>query len=197
MKRKFLEDLGLEKEVIDKIMAENGNDINVAKADYETMKQQLNTANQQIKERDKQLEELKKNNGDNEELKQQIVQLQAENKETKEKYESEVKDLQLTSAIKLAIGNSAQDTDIVAGLFDKSKLILDESGKVSGLEEQLKQLKEEKAFLFKEEQQNTTTIVGGKPADGNGGLPTQKKPSEMKYSELCAYMEANPGAKIE
>ena len=39
MKRKFLEDLELEKEVIDKIMAENGNDINVAKADYETMKQ--------------------------------------------------------------------------------------------------------------------------------------------------------------
>ena len=35
MKRKFLEDLGLEKEAIDKIMAENGNDVNAAKADYD------------------------------------------------------------------------------------------------------------------------------------------------------------------
>jgi len=30
MQRKFLEDLGLEKEVIDKIMTENGNDVNNA-----------------------------------------------------------------------------------------------------------------------------------------------------------------------
>ena len=34
MKRKFLEDLGLEKEAIDKIMAENGNDVNAAKAEF-------------------------------------------------------------------------------------------------------------------------------------------------------------------
>ena len=33
MKRKFLEDLGLEKDAIDKIMAENGSDVNAAKAD--------------------------------------------------------------------------------------------------------------------------------------------------------------------
>jgi len=32
MKRKFLEDLGLEKDIVDKIMAENGNDINAEKA---------------------------------------------------------------------------------------------------------------------------------------------------------------------
>ncbi|MBE6857384.1 MAG: hypothetical protein IJO99_02760 [Ruminococcus sp.] len=35
MQRKFLEDLGLEKDVIDKIMTENGNDINNAKKKLE------------------------------------------------------------------------------------------------------------------------------------------------------------------
>ena len=34
MKRSFLEELGLTKEQIDSIMSENGNDINAAKADY-------------------------------------------------------------------------------------------------------------------------------------------------------------------
>ena len=43
MKRKFLEDLGLEKEAIDKIMAENGNDVNAAKAEYDSMKQERDT----------------------------------------------------------------------------------------------------------------------------------------------------------
>lgn len=42
MKRDFIESLGIEdKEVIDKIMAENGNDINKAKGELETIKTQL------------------------------------------------------------------------------------------------------------------------------------------------------------
>ena len=60
LKREFLEGLGLEKEVIDKIMTENGNDINKSKADYDEVKTQLDTANKTIKERDKQIEGLKK-----------------------------------------------------------------------------------------------------------------------------------------
>lgn len=195
MKRKFLEDLGLEKEAIDKIMAENGTDIETAKADYETLKQQLDTSNVQIKERDEQLETLKKSSGDNEALTQQINTLQEENKAAREKYEADMKELKLTTAIKLAVGASAQDADLVTGLFDKAKLILSEDGKVTGLEEQLKALKKEKAFLFKEEKP-AVAIKGGKPAEGSGTPPAGKKP-DMTYSEMCAYLEANPGAKIE
>ena len=48
MQRKFLEDLGLEKDIIDKIMTENGNDINATKSKLETerdnYKSQLETA---------------------------------------------------------------------------------------------------------------------------------------------------------
>ena len=81
MKRKFLEDLGLEKDAIDKIMAENGSDVNAAKADYEATKQQLESANAQIQERDKQLETLRKSSGDNETLQKQITDLQARSEE--------------------------------------------------------------------------------------------------------------------
>ncbi len=48
MKRDFLEGLGIEAEAIDKIMKENGKDIESAKAkfsDYDDLKQQLETAN--------------------------------------------------------------------------------------------------------------------------------------------------------
>ena len=197
MKRKFLEDLGLEKESIDKIMAENGNDVNTAKADYDSLKQQLDAANMQIQERDIQLETLKNSTGDMEALKQQIASLQSDNQATKEKYEAAMKDLKLSTAIKLALGDSAQDADLVAGLFDKSKLIMSDDGKITGLDEQMKALKKEKAFLFKEEKAPQPQIKGGKPAEGKGTPPADKKPSEMTYSEMCAYLEANPGATIE
>ncbi len=197
MKRKFLEDLGLEKEAIDKIMAENGNDVNTAKADYDSLKQQLDAANMQIQERDIQLETLKNSTGDMEALKQQIASLQSDNQATKEKYEAAMKDLKLSTAIKLALGDSAQDADLVAGLFDKSKLIMSDDGKITGLDEQMKALKKEKAFLFKEEKAPQPQIKGGKPAEGKGTPPADKKPSEMTYSEMCAYLEANPGATIE
>lgn len=151
MERKFLEDLGLTKEQIDSVMTENGKDINKAKGDIESVKAELHTAKETIKERDTQLENLKGSVGDNKELKLQIENLQTENKTTKENYEAEIKELKLSNAIKLAILDTAQDVDLVTSLFDKSKLILSDDGKVTGLEEQLKGIKESKSFLFKEE----------------------------------------------
>lgn len=197
MKRKFLEDLGLDKDAIDKVMAENGADIEAAKADYDALKQERDSLAAQVAERDGQLETLRKSAGENEALTKQIADLQAENLAARQQYESDMKELKLSTAIKLALGDTAQDAELVAGLFDKSKLILSEDGKVTGLEEQLKSLKKEKAFLFKEEKAPQQQIRGGKPADGKGTPPVDKKPSEMTYSEMCAYLEANPGAKIE
>ncbi|WP_455715339.1 phage scaffolding protein [Anaerosporobacter sp.] len=56
MKRKFLEDLGLEKEVIDKIMAENGSDIEAektkAKEQVDNLQGQLDTVNESLKKFD-------------------------------------------------------------------------------------------------------------------------------------------------
>lgn len=49
MKRKFLEDMGLTKEQVDSIMAENGNDIESIKQERETYKGQLETAQATLK----------------------------------------------------------------------------------------------------------------------------------------------------
>lgn len=102
-----------------------------------------------IAERDKQLKELKNSEGDVNALKEQITKLQAENKAAAEQSAKELKDLRLSTAIRLAIGDTAQDIDLVAGLVDTSKLVIGEDGKVSGIKEQIKALKAEKAFLFK------------------------------------------------
>lgn len=192
MKREFLEGLGLEKEVIDKIMAENGNDINKAKSDYDEMKSQLNTANNTIKERDKQIESLKK--VDAEALQAEITKLQEENKEATKKYQSDLKDIKLTNAIKLAIAGKVHDEDMAASLFDKSKLVLTDEGKVAGLDEQLEVIKKDKGFLFK------TDKVDTHYDPNSGGAPTGINPFAKETYNLTQQgklLKENPAQAKE
>jgi Alanyl-tRNA synthetase len=103
----------------------------------------------ELKERDKQLAELKKAAGEHEELRKQIEALQQENKAKEQEFQARLRDMAVTAAIKLAVAGDAHDPDLVAALVDKSKIEVDENGAVkSGLDEQLKELREKKPFLF-------------------------------------------------
>lgn len=117
----------------------------------------------QIKERDKQLETLKKTAGDKEKLEATIKQLQEDNKSAKTKYETDLKNLRIDSAVKLKLSGTAQDVDIVASLIDKTKLIVSDDGTVTGLDEQINPLKQSKPFLFKNDKQSYEPKVGGNP----------------------------------
>ena len=93
-----------------------------------------------------------------------------------------MKELKLTTAIKLAIGDSAHDADLVSGLVDKSKLLLGDDGKVTGLEEQVKALKEGKAFLFKDSTPAAVRQGSGK----NGYKPKAGETSEGGWAKTVA-----------
>lgn len=140
----------------------------VGKDKFDELTTAKSELDKQIKERDKQLDELKKNAGNKEALEQQIADLKAANKKAAEDYEQKIKDTKLDAAIKIAIGSNAQDVDIVAGLIDRTKLILGDDGKVTGLDEQVKALQTNKAFLFKP--------APGNPYKPNGGSDPVKNP---------------------
>ena len=183
MKRKFLEDMGLTKEQIDSIMDENGKDVNAAKGDLEQVKTELKQTKGQLTERDQQIETLKTSAGDNDGLKQQIADLQEQNKQKDRDHQEEIKNLRLDAAIRSAIGDSAQDADLVSGLIDKAKLLLSDDGKVTGLEEQVKALKENKAFLFKDEgvqDPQPGFRVGASRGQDPKPAGTSDKPVDMK-----------------
>ena len=135
----------------------------VPKSRYDNVAEEKKTLQSTIAERDKQLVELKKSVGDNEELKNQIKSLQDANKAAKQEADEKMKDLRLSTAIQIAVAADAQDVGIVSGLFDKSKLILSDDGKVTGLDEQLTALKQAKPFLFKDSKPK------GKGYEPNGG----------------------------
>ncbi|MDU6482483.1 MAG: phage scaffolding protein [Paeniclostridium sordellii] len=164
----------------------------VEKTKFDEVKQAKKQLETDVKDRDTQLETLKKSAGDNATLKQQIEQLQNDNKKKDEEYQAELKDLKLTNAIKLAITDSAQDIDLVTGLIDKSKLILSEDGKVTGLDEQITGLKESKSFLFKPTETTDNTIIQFSKSTnlGNNGATTKS------LSELMQAKNANPNMEV-
>lgn len=190
MKRKFLEDMGLSKEQIDSIMEENGKDVNAAKDGLEQVRTELNQVKSQVTERDQQIETLKSSAGDNEGLKQQIADLQEQNRKKDQDHKEEIRNLKLDAAIRSAIGNSAQDTELVAGLIDKAKLLLSEDGKVTGLDEQVKALRESKKFLFKEDPAPDPKPGFHKVGAGKDG--TAKEPAGTKDGpvDMRAAIEA-------
>lgn len=191
-KQQFL-DLGLTEEQATKAETESKKELEsyVEKSKFDTVSQSNKDLEKTVKDRDKQLEDIKKSSGDNEALKAQIETLQADNKAAKETYESDLKDLQLSNAIKLAIADKAQDADLVAGQIDKSKLILSDDGKVTGLDEQLKDLQTNKAFLFKPVE---TTNNGSNPpagfqigADGNGNTQQTTTKATNLFGAVAAH----------
>lgn len=164
----------------------------IEKSKFDEVKQVKKQLETDIKDRNTQLEDLKKSAGDNATLKQQIEELQNDNKKKDEEYQAELKDLRLTNAIKLAITDSAQDVDLVTGLIDKSKLILSDDGKITGLDEQINGLKEGKSFLFKQEESTSdTNIQFSKSTNcGNGGA------TPKSLSELMQAKNANPNMEV-
>lgn len=143
MKREFLKEMGLPDDQIDKIMAENGKDIQ-AEQDKITAKQsevdklsaQLSDANEQVKAfKDMNVDEIKTKA---KEFEEKFNQSQAELKEARENALMD----------KVLGGLNAHDVDVVKGLIKRDQLVFKDDG-IVGLDEQIKALKESKGFLFK------------------------------------------------
>ncbi len=142
----------------------------VPKSRFNEVNEEKKTLQTAVTERDKQLEGLKSQKGDVESLQAKIKELQDSNKKAREEMESKMKDLRISDAIKLAINDKAQDVDIVSALIDKSKLILGEDGKLTGLDDQVNALMKDKAFLFK------TSGPNPKYDPNGGGKGPEKNP---------------------
>lgn len=120
-----------------------------------------------IAERDTQLEGLK--GIDAEGLQAEITRLQGENATAKADYEKGLKDLQLTNAIKLALNGKVHDEDLASQLIKKEELVINEAGKIVGLDDQITTLQESKAFLFKQAETEQPTQQPGFQKVGNDG----------------------------
>ena len=195
MEREFLKGLGLEKDAIDKIMAENGKDIELEKGKVKDIQSQLVTANNTIKERDKQLETLKNSPDNPETLKQQIQQLQDDNKAKDEAHQKEIKELKVNSELEKALTNAkAKNAKAVQALLDLGDDVeLNEDGTIKGLDEKIKALKKSDAYMFNDDKQ--TVKIDGAIPNASSNDPANPNPARdpnkpKTYEDFVAELEA-------
>ena len=185
-------------EEIDKKVSEEIGKNFVARSDFNTVNTEKKNLEDTVKDRDKQLEELKKSSGDNAELKEQIEVLQKENKNAEIAYEKEIKDLKIKNAVEVALSASgAKNLKAVKALLDLENAELAEDGTVKGLDDQIKKLAESKDSAFMFEAGKNKKFKGFEPGEsGDNSGNGDKKPEEMSYDELCAYLAENPGTQL-
>ncbi|PJO43916.1 hypothetical protein CWD94_10010 [Lysinibacillus xylanilyticus] len=194
MKKEDLIAMGLSEEQANKII--EGFGTMIPKSRFDEVNGENKSLREQLDDRDKQLKELAKNEDATEGLKSEITRLQDENKVATEKYSAEVKQLKINSAVELALTSAkARNLTATKALLDLNGVEIDKDGNVIGLEDKVKALveSEDTKFMFDStETVITGTTPGGQP--GGGGSPIDT--STMTYSQMVAYQQANPEAKI-
>nr|WP_278430346.1 phage scaffolding protein [Brevibacillus laterosporus] len=193
--KELLKSMGLSEEQITKIMGgvEEKYKGYVPKHRFDEVNEAKKQLETDLKDRDKQLTELKKSVGDNEDLKKQIETLQSDNKAKDEQYQTKIKDMQVSTAIKLALTGEAHDPDLIAGLLDKSKIEINEDGTLKGgLDDQVKALRESKAFLFVEKPQDKGfQFKGAQPAEGTRNNGDNKGQTDDFGKRLADFAKSN------
>lgn len=123
----------------------------------------------QLADRDRQLEESGRLKP--EELKAEIERLQGENKAAAEKYAAELTAIKLNGAIENRLmKEGAVNIKAVRALLDNEKIKLSEDGSLTGLDEQLKTLRENEKWAFSQPPKEVPGS-GGNPAP----VPEEKK----------------------
>ena len=163
MKRDFLKGLGLEDEVINKIMDEAGKEVNGLKTQIANLQDDIKVKDGVIETKNSKIKEFE--NIDVEALKK------AEYEKGKAEGSAEIEKFKFNTALDNALkGAKVKDSKTISGLLDMEKIKL-ENEQIVGLDEQLKTLKESHDYLFDNDGKtpkfsDKTPGVGGNDEDG-------------------------------
>lgn len=192
MRRDFLKDLGLSDEIIDKIMNQYGLDIERYKEEKKGNEVKITFLNDKIKEQEEVINSMQKDNESYTKLKQDYDLLQEEKTKNDNEYKQQIREIKLKSGLEKALNNAgAINKKVVMPLLKEflDTAEIDEKGNINGLEEQIKQIKDnaDTSFLFKE----TTNTIQGKVPGETLDTPINAKPDfkNMTYEQICEAMQ--------
>ena len=183
MKRKFLEDLGLEEEIVNKIMAENGKDLNDLKAKVDDLNEQIAVKETTIKQKNEKITELEK--VDIEALKKEQFDL------GKAEGSKEVENFKRQNAIDKVYDTEfevdgkkykVKDKKGLQGYLDNEKIKY-ENDQVSGLVEQFSEIVKTSPYLFETDTKNpqfADTTPGSNPSQDSENALRQAMGLELK-----------------
>lgn len=200
MKKEDLVKLGLTEEDADKVAKASEEELKgfVPKSRFDEVNEAKKHAEESVKERDKQIEGLKSSAGDADKLKEQINQLQQDNKAKDTAHAAEIRQLKIDNAVDSAlVAAKAKNLKAVRALLNLEKAELAEDGTVKGLAEQIQGLQsaEDSKFMF--ETFGKPKLKGAKAGeDGVDDGDKKVDTSKMSYDELCKYLADNPDVEL-
>lgn len=182
MKRKFLEDLGLEADVIEKIMIESGKDTTALKAKVDDLTEQINVKDTTISEKNNKIAEFEK--VDVEAIKN------AEYERGKTEGSKEIEVFKKQNALDKALSKyKAKDTSILSKMLDMEKVKYNDKFEiVEGLENQINSIKESHDYLF--DNDNPLPTFSG-PTQGPQGKVISGDPDKMDYNTYKQWRKQN------
>lgn len=163
----------------------------VPKARFDEVNTQLTNANTSIKERDTQIEGLKKFEGTATELQTKITELTTANQSKDTEMAKALADQQKKFAMVSKLTGKVHDPDLVLSQIDVAKVSVGKDGELVGFDDQLKPLQEKKKFLFVEEKDpkknplSGLKIVGSTPPDG-GDTPPEGQDTPEAFGAALA-----------
>ena len=162
MDRKFLEEMGIEKENIDKILDNHHKTFEDIKAKLKTSEDTNATLQESIKTKDEDIKKLSESNQTAEELKKSLEEMKAKSEQQENEYKTKIADIEFNTLIEKAItGSKAKNVTAVKALLDLEKLKNSTNRETDALAD-LKALAEadDTKFLFGEIAVDKTNVGG-------------------------------------
>lgn len=176
MKREFLEGLGIDKENIDKIMAENGKDIESFKSNLSTKETELASIKEQLTNANKEIEGFKDLNID--EIKQRADKYKEDYKALEKQSKEELENFKYEVAVKeyashFAFANERVKNSIINDIKEKGFKL--EDGKLLGADDYMEGLKKDEPTSFKVEEDKINPPNFIRPNSGGGKIEVNKE----------------------
>ena len=188
MKRDFLKELGLETEIIDKIMAQYGADVEKLRATNDAQAENIKALNVELEKKNNEMNDLLSQNKELDDLKQRFSQIQEQKKQAEDKFNTDLRDLKIKNALEKELTRAkAKNNQVVMPLLSDflKSAELDENDNIKGLDQKIRQLTEQDStsFLF----DSPVIITGQTPGNKADNITNQQNTDykNMTYEQIC------------
>ena len=185
MKRKFLEDMGLTKEQVDSIMAENDSDVEAAKGELEQTKAELEQTKTQLQEANTTIDGFK----DYDQVKGQVEEYKTKYEQSTTEYEARIADMQFGTSLEAAItAAGGRNAKAIKALLDVDTLKASKD-QTADIKAAIEACQKENGYLF-----GATEPINNPVGSTKGAALgiTKEQFKAMGYKERLDLKQNNP-----
>lgn len=192
MNTEALKALGLDDEQVKGVMALKGELIKQENAKLDAVTAERDSLNEQMAQRDKDIKDLKKNAGDNEELSSKLSELQKQYDTDTRALNEKLAETKLDSALSDALAKTkARDPQDLKAFLDMEAIKLNDDGELSGLSDQISKLQESKGYLFDGGTQQGYNPNGGGTPKQSTNLADAMKAKDFNLTEFLKQTQGD------